>query len=879
MENPREENKIRCITDITIDRTLEGLLLSRVNAIVWDYNSETGLCNPHEESLKIPHVIPSRMVNKTNSKDKVVREQFGLYKQAMVEDLQEKLEQKDAKLKKAKPGTRDYRKFLREVEALKKVLDNIDSYVFLKVYDLSWNYEVLEITTPKLSSIGTKIALGGKRSLYQTGRYNSSLRHAKLSTDFPFGNTPLEILVNAPGFAIDFETAGWETERLGNSLAEFSTDELREKYREIKETFEESINPKLLPHMTRKTLVHEIEQTTNKHKNERLTTASFIGRDSAYLVTTLNPGKTEISVDDPLTGEKRIVKVILVKDQYDLVDKLNGLYEKEQPFFVYGHNQLKFDYSKAEELTRNFKPGVGKTKVKFRHQIPGGFIKLQTTPGRVDIDGSVWAQNNCSLRNNKLDTVFFHLFHKTSVKTMSYADLSIKTERAEKGSQQDAFEILCYAIQDGLKSYHIGEKIKQEEIEILKAKFLNCLPAAEQTTGARTLTDNFWTNENYTRKHTYPKDLALLVIDNPELDKRVPKRFDDFSMTKHMEKTFSKDKIKKKKPGIYNGKLVAVFPGFDAYLRTIEKNENVKKLLDEAKDSNDPWKKDRIFRLLSAIKEYPIFRSFDPDVREKRFAAEFNLGFSGKELEETRSLLEDNLSIISNLLSESLINQYQHYLVLEENTELPDYEWILEIGKGKFLSGPKNTFAAMINNELFLMGIADYKSNQGERCRFEKNFYEFFLEKILKGDLRCALEYVAEQCRIFANNDISQEELEFVRTARKDDTDYSVAANQSFVKELKKQRAKKGDEVRYQKSQQELSSKFFGIEKQVLEQQSLFGDYSFKPQEGTISSITSWAFNFPRNHRGYFLLEDLFLGKTEPKDIETILGYVSPKPI
>ena len=100
-----------CVTDFEVDSSLEGQLKSRVNAIVWDYDEETGkLDNPHETTLLIPRKTPSQLLQANNKKYAQAVEGFNEFNSAFLKYIQKKHDKAKTLLDKSKPKTKKHEK-------------------------------------------------------------------------------------------------------------------------------------------------------------------------------------------------------------------------------------------------------------------------------------------------------------------------------------------------------------------------------------------------------------------------------------------------------------------------------------------------------------------------------------------------------------------------------------------------------------------------------------------------------------------------------------------------------------------------------------------------------------------------------------------------
>jgi hypothetical protein len=550
---------------------------------------------------------------------------------------------------------------------------------------------------------------------------------------------------------------------------------------------------------------------------------------------------------------------------------------------------MKFDYGKAEELTQNLALGVEGTHPLHISQAAQSFIVQKILPGRLDIDASGYSRNYMKNYNNKLDTVFRAVCGFGSKKTMTHIELAEKTMHAEKGSKKDALEILYYAAQDGMKSYMICEALKLEHI--LLGEMNASLPARIDSVSRRTISEDYWVRWAWRFKHTYPwrslssvkariKSTSLKTStdndDKPAEPGQIP--FDDFSSIDYLYcELLSRSKANHQAllnitKGISQGVLVGMFPFQKAFKNMLIRDSAVEEVYEQISKIPDAKRKFRLLTSLESLAEYPLFKASDMDIEENWFAMEFNLGFSKKELETHRGKVAEALNQAYALMKENPPINMNHELFLFPYDAAKADDFIAKVnssglgvvlGKGTFLSSMRGKFAGEINNELIMQGMADPESKKGERCIFEKKFYENFLRRIIMDrDVNSGLEYLLERAVLLSQGKISREELLFERETRKDHTDYSTRAHRiGYVKRILDQKAAKEDLLRYEYHPEELLEKLFGI------------DSLGEPVDrtGTISEIVEWVFNFRKNSPGERILRRVYLGQANGADINNLL--------
>ncbi len=240
---------------------------------------------------------------------------------------------------------------------------------------------------------------------------------------------------------------------------------------------------------------------------------------------------------------------------------------------------------------------------------------------------------------------------------------------------------------------------------------------------------------------------------------------DRHDLMKDVKKAKREARIKAKQ-GLFTGMHTEFFPFAYAFKPLLEKDPKVKAMYDEIKATDSYVTKTILMKGIEWMAKYPLFRLLDPDIGERLFAAEFQLGFSGKEKEAFQKRLDRAVKVLAGLVDDAgMHNVNQRIFIIPDETEDERLKWarkagvLIEKGKGLFYSGTKGRFASNIDGQFNMHGIADYVSNKGERCTFEKQFYKVWIRKlVMENDKRGALEYLVERCRQLAIGEVSKYE-------------------------------------------------------------------------------------------------------------------------
>ena len=859
----------KVITFFRPQNTLTGKIEGLVDLIKWTTDDNAS----ENSTISIMNRIPTRLQRDESpsiytSVEKLKNEVKIYYT--------DNLKNIDRKLTRTKEDTKKFSNLKNQKNSISHFIANLDSYIKLDGPYNNGNYHTYQLVLPNLPRDLINIYLSND---FVKNNYANISRQIKLHLNFPFSNLNLEDLTNLKGLSIDFETQGWEQVKFIDDSSS-SIEDIQKEILTIVDNKKLKFDKRILDFMNKKDSISTLKTILNQIKNERITVASLVNlnSDENYLITTFNYSRDKINVNLPGLSKNTSIDVLKVKNQFELIDKVNTLIQQINPFYIYGHNIMTFDYRKAQQLTKNFRPGVNGEFPLHISQFDSDFGVQRIAPGRIDIDPSLYAMNYMDCFNNKLDTVFHHLTGIISPKTLNKDDLKNKSDGAEKGNQSDIEEVLFYAAQDSMKAFLNCESIKKELVLLGKAYHSSLSSVC--STSRKSQSENYWVNWHWANKHTYPYiNLLSTKAHIPSKKTAVEKNFEDFSYYDLIHEIFLNLTVNH---GLHQGTLAAVFPFSVAFNNMLVRDSQLKAISQRIKETESPKERIRLLKALESIAEYPLFRTLDIKLPEKNFAAEFSLGFSATEKQDYNDKIIMNINRILSTVESNLINTAKEYIVVNPSLEkkLKDMEkdnLVVILGNGSFLSGSRGRFAGDINNELFMFGIADFQSNKGYRTEFEKNFYSYFFSKIIKeGNVKEALLYLSEQSKALNENRITQSDLYLDRECKRDHTDYSAVAKQSYIVEMAKQKTIKGDIVEIRKTVEELQSKFFGITPIKNPQSDLFSVHNPSQaqkakKDGSISTIVDWIIRSDSYEKAYPFLEQIYLGYGSEELVDKII--------
>ena len=827
------------VTEIKASNSWDKKCKSLVDVIAW--NLEKNFEKPETISLRMPLIIPT--ISTKNPNLKLINESVQSYKQFLEEKYSYILHSTEKELneiiekRKDNPEKKDKKTKImitkeKKIEHITYYLEEIEKIRVKKIQE--GNYTTFHLIGPHTSSTEREMLpnIFVKESLQQQARRRINY-YRLLEDEKPSPRSySIDDLLNVPLITLDFETANWEDVEIREHFQETKESSIKEILVCLSNTHAHPLKNKDFTHSTKIELLKDLKQLLNDTKNERVTGNILTNGDLSknYLLSTINhKKKSDAFAKIPGTDIKIDSSIVQVEDQKDLVRTLCDLLKMDNYLGIAGHNTLKFDYGKVQELTNNFKIGIdGKTPL-HKAQIPGGFIVQRIIEGYMDLDFAGYAQHAMDTRNNKLDTIVEFNTGIEDKKTLNHAELSEMTKLAENGNLDALNEWDYYTIQDGIKNalnargfpeklkFLLPENLKKDfkglarEIIFLSHLF-NSRTARICTTSKKSLVCDYWTDHHYEKFKTAP----FHALENVKFNED---KFNDFNSFEYLHKRLNLTS----KKGVYNAKVFSFFPFSKIFSRVLKDHKKIKQLDDLIIDSNNDAKT-RLLKYKEKIAEYPLFRTFIDS--EKRFATLFKLGFSNKEIEYFNEEIEYVFQTLEEIKeSGSIINYSQHLFVLDQNISEEHLAFFKNygpnLGNHKIISGPKKRF---VNLEMQMMkGVADYQSGQGERNNSEKEFYKNFLNHLTFDDYDTSINYLIEFCHEINNLKKGYEDIVYRRKAGKDSINYSRDAKQNHVLEAKKRDLLKGDLFEYTKSFEENKEKLFG-------------------KHGSISRIVSWIF-------------------------------------
>ena len=913
------------LTFVSPLKSLEDRLSGNTEVCFWEVDSR-GILLPGSEFISLEHIIPSKAISAKNYYEQnAIEEDYSRLLSYLTNKFNKKKQSLTKELSKIKnTHTKSYEKKLNQLNSLSLFLDNITSKVYLEKSPVGNNI-VYSLHIPFLDSRDFPIGFSAYFQTSQTHKkYNSISQSVKRQIGFPFSKIhlkkqvsevekadpkslhqedssethhslssspissriflknqkeffPVDFIASQKGLAIDIETTNYLPLLLPDEFDLFSEQELKQ-FLEQNEVF--SIEE--LDLMNKKRLLKATKDFLDIKRDERITTISLASPDSKenYLLTTFESDLEKILVKSPLDDAKNKqpgseFKIIKFDSQEDMIIGAIKKIEEINPLFVYGHNQLKFDYQKLSEFSsEGFNAGINGRSLKYVHSILGQYIVNRILPGRIDIDPALYSQFYMSNKNNRLDSVFEAVTGAFSKKTLTHEELEENTKLAEKGDLGKAQEILYYAAQDVLKSHAICERLKREHI--LLSRLYSSLPSRIDTTSPKSLTEEYWANKHLANFNNLPsRDIALetivLKINSDEKTRDTQKtslgqktsqnihsqkaikflKFGDFNSIDFFLKEITREHQNiKSKTGLNEGYLIYFSPLLSSFLPLLEKDENIKAIVMEIKDS-EPQKKLRLLRSLNYLCEYPYFKFLQS---KPSFLKEFGLN----ETEDIYKNIADSLyfstdTLVSLISSPEFLNIKGDLILLKANSNseklienLKEAGIGFSLGKYKALSGKKGTMIGTNHSWSFMLGASDPDSKRGEKTPFESDFERELIDSLLNEKDRLKplqvfakySEKIAKDLSKYRNDElVSEPYYQAEKTLKRDSSDFSSHGMSKYKMLAIKNHANEGDLITITNTKEGLYKKLFNC-----------APYSKEP-EVDIANSSKENYNDPKNQQ------------------------------
>lgn len=690
---------------------------------------------------------------------------------------------------------------------------------------------------------------------------------------FTGGKVSSEKLIGEKTAAIDIETKNWQRVQLEERILALSDSKLQNYFKRLVDAKNVEFDFDQTKHWKRKHYVRAIEAVVRESRKEDITSAVYAtgNRGPNAIFTTLDGGMKKVPVQIPGSSEKIDFDIYLFPNSGELVKALNETYQKDDPFWTTGHNQLKFDYDKLHTLTEeDFLPGVGETKAKYESRAGGDFIIRRIIPGRLDIDPSGFSQNYSWTFNNKLDTCLKYFVGVDSPKDVTHEEGILLTAEAENGNKEAALRMIEYNGTDGLKSLLIAEKLKAEHIALGIQHASS--PARIDTTAKRTLAEESDSRRYFKRVKTFPKQIPFSeqTAWNAFSSRDVTYKTIDISIP-------GESSWLKSQRGMFDSSIVYLSPIVYALQEALHADSReVRKVISE---SSDKKQKIRLMQsldydlemLLYELQRHTDFKSLiTKEVDSKTdfiFRQRFDIQRNDAIKRLSNSVTQAGTEIFNSLNPHPVVNFSDRFFAIREENGLEEKLQELErkgllvvLGNGRTMSGQQGSFISFIDGAIISQGI-DPMGRKGERCLFErKNYEEFIKHALVEDNPYSALKYVSERAKQLAEKNVDETELMFEREAKRNWTDYSSRATNAFIKVMIEKEIEAGERFSYSYDLNTLQDKFYGNDKKT----------------GSIRNLVLCRFPITRGSISK-RLDNIFKGKGTDGDIEAVINGTEQK--
>ncbi|HLP79653.1 MAG TPA: hypothetical protein VK158_03400 [Acidobacteriota bacterium] len=855
---------MHAVTWVMADRSLEGMLQSRVRGVAWEIDdANKRLHNPtqfsHNVKLHVPFFI---------SKYFIVSEQM----QTLKDSIRRELSFKRSESKLVDP-----------------FLDSINKEIF--VQEVESSERVGHVIMPRYAETLAKRIFTGT---LQFNHYNLYQMQAEAALNFPFGIikindgavtvtpdvVPFSYIKNSMHVSYDSEADNWKKVAAPQSVRDLELPELEKHFATVAALDPTRKAAAKVGFLNRKEMLLEIDRIMDLLKGEKQTLHIVGNSTQGHFV---GEYKFPSSVLVPHPGKDRNVPFTSISfdSQSDILTATEQKFLELQPLVVMGQNIYKYDYAKPKQLQGRFNIGTHGEAVMHRSQIQNGFVVRKEVPGRLTIDAMGYAQHFLPLPNNKLDTQHQYYTGATERKPMTHDELFVVGKRAQQGDDA-ALELLArYGGQDILKTEDIYEAIIDEHI--VMARLNRSIPGRLDTVSKKQRHCEYWMRRFFEFHKRYGRDVASYPFD----DSTDPLIFKNFSSYIDMQKRFEEYATLKSTKGISNAYWTEIHFISSIFEPLLRKDPDVAALFD-LRNRSPAKTQARISRELESLAEFPYYAVFAPTITNERFCKLFGLDSSTDWLDDYQGRVETALEIVAQTLdAATVLNKkapiYMTKSLLDPFLESrlctalgePVHACATTLGFGSLLSGDTGRFGFNLDGQLLSPGIADPKSRKGERCEFEKQCYKALLEKIvLANDVRGALVYVADRARVLADGLALDSELpdtQYSFESKRDYTAFSARANSGRIVQARSQRVRKGEQFSYTYDYDKMYEKFFGLTANSREGELDLGDAALGEATGTVSSVVEWLFP-KRTPIVNSLLVELYRGNSSV--VDDLVEYV-----
>lgn len=455
-------------------------------------------------------------------------------------------------------------------------------------------------------------------------------------------------------------------------------------------------------------------------KKERITNAVLnfkrIGKESEKKVIV-----STFDVYFKKYGNKEFNKyeMIYAKNTDELKKEVVKIVKEMDPLMLVGF-KIDFDQSKLRDLGKgDFELGTDLSEPVYK-SVQG--IKNMISRGLFvcDLYGYLFLYYNIR-KNNKLET------HCGIRKSMDHVILEEKSKKAEKGSIDDALEVLSYVAEDGNMTEMLAEN--QEYGNNLKKIFSKAIfcrmdPSTICTSSGRNVMKKFWKRKYFWKMNTF-KDRYEYRYN--------PSKFDVENVKDLLLKLKKRDGIFKELhlvyPIVFIRSMWKMIEGTTESLSfdTPEERFNAAQTLNGY--ISEPL--EEYFKLMEQVGGI----TFDVPDRIKIGKKEISthlidyrfLNEYGMSVYHINNAIKKYINMFNELVDDDVINYSKKFIYFLNPEKVVEKKLGFVFGKGPTLCCGKK-IVSLINNKLVFQGFG---MTRGMKTRFEKDLMESVLEKIL----------------------------------------------------------------------------------------------------------------------------------------------------
>ncbi|GIU69421.1 MAG: hypothetical protein KatS3mg002_0657 [Candidatus Woesearchaeota archaeon] len=475
-------------------------------------------------------------------------------------------------------------------------------------------------------------------------------------------------------------------------------------------------------------------------------------------------GQTEEKNIELTTGNTP-VKVIKLKNEEEIVKKLNKIIEEEDIKIIITQNGPKYDLPKL----RDFKLEIFGKKPQIKST--SGFFYKTIIPGQIIIDLAAYSQNYFPWTiDNKYSTIVKLITGIDFEKSISYDEQTKLTIEALLGNEDSFEKMQKYDLED-VTGLSLTEKYILPMI-YFKSKIAKTTPETINTTSKANWALNRYRFEHFLEGKGFWNGEKLR-----EYNKFYTfKRFEEKTKTKtsNVEKNF------------VDASLYYLAPFTSIYREELLKNPDIKEAFEYIKTTSQLEKTDLI---LTIEEGYLMPYIFDSYFKKSKYEEEIIRKY--KELTRKFPPLNYNKN---------------YFCFKKSDSEKEEFKKLIkglgiELSNGKLYNIKKGSFILYDGRNFYKKDI-DAKGTLGFKTIYQEEIIHNFIEKLFKTGPYEAISIVSDFFKKLKNRELEREKMIYFKESMiKDYWDYSsIAQRQERIKAYISLGIKKGEKVAHFKT-------------------------------------------------------------------------------